>query len=308
MLDDGIKQLLEHIYASKRTPWNQIPLFALRRSLLKAIKGHDMAPIELPEVINTQTDTGIAVRIYRPRLDAQLPALMYLHGGGWVTLDLESHDPFCRHLAKAADCIVVAVDFRQAPEHRFPAGIEDAVAAYLWLHSQLDALNIDPTRVGIGGDSTGANIAMAVSALLQSDQAIKPVLQFLAYPVTDVTRQTESRQQFSKGYGFDHHELDFFEKNYFNHPGERSDWRVSPLLIENVSFYPPTLLFTAGFDPLRDEGQAMADKMRQQGVAVTYRCFDDQIHGFLQMGSVPTAMNAINEVAQTLGDAWQKLK
>lgn len=308
MLDDSIQQLLARIYASKRTPWNQIPLFALRRSLVKAIKSYDMAACELPEVTDTHTDTGIPVRIYRPRLDTPLPVLMYLHGGGWVTLDIDSYDPFCRTLAKLSDCIVVAVGFRQAPEHRFPAGIEDAVAAYLWLHSQLTSLNGDPHRVGIGGDSTGANIAMSVCCLLDGDPEIKPALQCLIYPVTDLSRETASRAQFSKGFGFDRNELEFFEKNYLNQPGEKTDLRVSPLLADDVSHYPPTLVFTAGFDPLRDEGNALALKFQQQGVSVTHHCFDNLIHGFLQMGTVPAAYAGIEKIAQTLGDAMQRLK
>lgn len=306
MLDDGIKALLEKIYASKRTPWNQIPLPALRRALIKAIKSYDMAPVDLADVSDSHTDTGIPVRIYRPRLDAQLPVLMYLHGGGWVTLDLDSHDNFCRLLAKTGDCIVVAVDYRLAPEHRFPAGIEDAVASFLWLHTQVHKWNADPTRIGIGGDSAGANIGMAVCNLLQGDPELKPALQCLIYPVTDAVTSTESRRTFNKGYGIDQPELDFYEKNYLNHIGERHDLRVSPLLEDDVSYYPPTLLFTAGYDPLRDEGNAMAEKLRQQGVPVTHRCFESLIHGFLQMGSVPAARTAIDEIAQTLNAAWKK--
>lgn len=308
MLDDGIKALLEKIYASKRTPWNQIPLPALRRALLKAIKGYDMAPVALAEVSDTHTDTGIAVRIYRPRLDARLPVLMYLHGGGWVTLNLDSHDAVCRLLAKTGDCIVVAVDYRLAPEHRFPAGIEDAVATFLWLHTQVHQWNGDPARIGIGGDSAGANIGMAVCRLLDSDPDMKPALQCLIYPVTDTVTLTESRRRFNKGYGIDQPELDFYEKNYLNHIGERHDLRVSPLLADDVSHYPPTLIFTAGYDPLRDEGDAMAAKLQQQGVRVTHRCFDHLIHGFLQMGSVPAARAAIDEIAQTLHEAWRTLR
>lgn len=306
MLDDGIKALLEKIYASKRTPWNQIPLPALRRSLLKAIKSYDMAPVELAEVRDSHTDTGIPVRIYRPRLDATLPVLMYLHGGGWVTLDLDSHDSFCRLLAKTGDCIVVAVDYRLGPEHRFPAGIEDAVATFLWLHTQVQKWHGDPTRIGIGGDSAGANIGMALCQLLQGDPDVKPALQCLIYPVTDTVTLTESRRLFNKGYGIDQPELDFYERNYLNNLGERNDLRVSPLLADDVSHYPPTLLFTAGFDPLRDEGNAMAEKLQQQGVPVTHRCFDDLIHGFLQMGSVPAARRAIDTIAQSLNNAFHR--
>jgi acetyl esterase len=307
MLDDGIKDLLEKIYASKRTPWNQIPLPALRRALLKAIKSYDMEAVELAEVSNAHTDTGIAVRIYRPRLDAQLPVLMYLHGGGWVTLDLDSHDAVCRLLAKTGDCIVVAVDYRLAPEHRFPAGIEDAVATFLWLRTQVHKWNGDPSRIGIGGDSAGANIGMAVCRLLESDPDVKPALQCLIYPVTDTVTLTESRRSFNKGYGIDQPELDFYEKNYLNHISERHDLRVSPLLADDVSHYPPTLIFTAGYDPLRDEGDAMAAKLEQQGVPVVHRCFGNLIHGFLQMGSVPAARAAIDEIAQSLNEAWRRL-
>lgn len=308
MLDDGIQQLLTQIYASKRTPWNQIPLPSLRRALLKAIARYDMAPVELAEVSNSQTDTGLPVRIYRPRLDAGLPVLMYLHGGGWVTLNLDSHDAFCRLLARQADCIVVAVDYRLAPEHRFPAGIEDAVASYLWLHSQVQKWNGDPARIGIGGDSAGANIAMAVCQLLDSDPDMRPALQCLIYPVTDAVTLTESRRTFNKGYGVDQPELEFYEKNYLNHISERNDLRVSPLLADDVSHYPPTLLFTAGYDPLRDEGDAMAAKLQQQGVPVVHRCFANMIHGFLQMGSVASARAVIDEIAQSLATAWQNLK
>jgi len=307
MLDDGIQQLLQQIYASKRTPWNQIPLPSLRRALQKALASYDMPALPLAAVQNSQTDTGIPVRIYRPRTDARLPVLMYLHGGGWVTLGLDSHDSFCRLLAQQGDCIVVAVDYRLAPEHRFPAGIEDAVASFLWLHTQMEQLNGDPQRIGIGGDSAGANIALALCQLLDSDPAMRPALQCLIYPVTDLVTRTPSREQFSKGYGLDQPELDFYERNYLNNLGERNDLRVSPLLADDVSHYPPTLLFTAGHDPLRDEGDAFAAKLREQGVSVTHECFDSLIHGFLQMGRVPAARSAMEKIAQQLRNGWKNL-
>ena len=292
-----------------KVSWSEIPLASLRKSLLRNMAALDMAKIELAAIENsTVSNEGyeIPVRVYRPSLAQALPIVVYLHGGGWVTFNVDSHDSFCRYLALHSESIVVAVDYRLAPEHKFPAALEDVLAVLAWLPQQAKQWQADSQNIAIAGDSAGANLA-TVACYLTQGQAIQPKLQCLIYPVVDTTQERESFSLFAEGYMLERQHMLFFINHYLNHADERQDVRVSPLLMTDKGHQPPALVFTAGFDPLRDEGLAYAQSLEQAGVSVEYHCFDDLIHGFLQLGKIPVAAQAIDMIAKKLAGSWCRL-
>jgi acetyl esterase len=231
---------------------------------------------------------SIPLRAYRPERagDVALPVLVYLHGGGFVIGDLDTHDTLCRELANGSGCAVVAVDYRLGPEHRFPAAVDDAVAAVYWVRDHAAELGIDATRMGIGGDSAGGNLA-AVAAIAARDAGDVPLaFQLLIYPATDQRRGAASHTALGQGYLLTRDTITYFHDHYIADPAQDLDWRASPLLHPDLSGLPPALLLTAGFDPLRDEGLAYSQALTQAGNRVTHICFERQIHGFITMGKV----------------------
>ncbi len=250
------------------------------------------APPAVAQVANLEA-TGpngtIALRAYRPlgsHADAVLPVLVYFHGGGWVIGDLDTHDTLCRELANAADCAVVAVDYRLAPEHPFPAAVDDAIAATRWVHAHAARLSFDAGRLAVGGDSAGGNLA-AVVAIAARDSGDLPIaFQLLIYPATDQHRTSPSHTQNGTGYLLTRETMDYYCGHYLRGPADVEDWRASPLLASDLSRLPPAFVLTAGYDPLRDEGQAYAAALRHAGNRVEHACVDGQIHGFVPMGKV----------------------
>jgi acetyl esterase len=237
----------------------------------------------------------IPLRLYRPlgaRPDTVLPALVYYHGGGWVIGDLDTHDTLCRELANLSGCAVVAVDYRMGPEHRFPAAVDDALAAAEWVRAQAAALGIDAKRLAVGGDSAGGNLA-AVVALAARDAGDLPIaFQLLIYPATDMRRGHPSHTSNGQGYLLTRDTISYFHDHYITDARHDLDWRASPLLHPDLSGLPPALVLTAGFDPLRDEGLAYASALTAAGNRATYVCFERQIHGFIVMGRVLDEANA----------------
>ena len=232
---------------------------------------------------------GIALRAYRPSgaaPDAPLPGLVYFHGGGWTIGDLDTHDVLCRELANGAGCAVVAVDYRLAPEHRFPAAVDDSHAAVRWLREQGASLGLDASRIALGGDSAGGNLG-AVTAIAMRNAGEAPArLQLLIYPATDMRAVAPSHTHNGQGYLLTADSIAYFRGHYMPDAGQWTDWRASPLLAEDLSHLPPAFVLTAGFDPLRDEGRQYADALSAAGVATQYVCFERQIHGFITMGRI----------------------
>ena len=229
----------------------------------------------------------IPVRIYSPRgSGAPLPVLVYYHGGGWVLGSLDTVDLPCRRFAREADCIVVSVDYRLAPEHVFPAAVDDALAAFTWTVANAVALGGDPMRVAVGGDSAGGNLAAVVSILARDAGGPRPAAQMLVYPVTDLSCESRSYQLFADGFQLTRQGMRWFKDCYLDDPASACDPRVSPLLAPDLSDLPPALVLAAGFDPLRDEGRAYARRLEEAGVTVDYRCFDSLVHGFINMDGV----------------------
>lgn len=231
----------------------------------------------------------IPLRHYRPAgssRDAVLPALVYFHGGGWVIGDLDTHDVLCRELANQSGCAVVAVDYRLAPEHRFPAAFDDALAATRWIHAQAASLGIDAKRMAVGGDSAGGNLA-AVVALAARDSGDLPIaFQLLVYPATDQRRNWPSHEANGQGYLLTRDSIKYYHDHYLVDDAHDLDWRVSPLLHADHSRLPPAFVLTAGFDPLRDEGLQYAHKLSAAGSRATLVNFERQVHGFILMGRV----------------------
>jgi acetyl esterase len=230
----------------------------------------------------------IPVRVYTPleRARGPLPGLAFLHGGGFVIGDLESHDQVCRALANAAGSLVVAVDYRLAPEHKFPAAVDDAIAATRWIADNAQSLGIDARRLAVGGDSAGGNLA-AVVALDARDRG-SPALAFqlLVYPATDMAMSLPSHERHADQLPLRRATMQWFLGHYLRDAADGADWRASPLRAASFRNLPPALVATAGFDPLGDEGEAYARALAEAVVPVVHRRFDGQIHGFLTMGRI----------------------
>jgi len=235
----------------------------------------------------------IPLRAYRPlgaAPDAVLPVLVYYHGGGWVIGDLDTHDTLCRELANGSGCAVVAVDYRLAPEHRFPAAYDDALAATRWVAAHAAELRVDPARLAVGGDSAGGNLAAAVALAARDDADGRGPLpiayQLLIYPGVDMRRGHPSHQTNGEGYVLTKDTIAYFVGHYLPDRDQYADWRASPLLAASLANLPPALVLTAGYDPLVDEGLDYARALSAAGNRVSYVCFGRQIHGFITMGRV----------------------
>ena len=248
---------------------------------------------------------AIAYREYRTDEDALLPALVYFHGGGWVIGDLDTHEGICRALAKAADCAVFSVDYRLAPEHMYPAAADDCYAFTRWLSENAAEKGIDPQRIAIGGDSAGGNLSTVV-AIMARDFGLNLSFQALIYPATSFHLNTASHKNFYKGYPLTREAQDWYHEQYLRNESDRDDWRASPMLSDNLRDVAPALILTCGYDPLVDEGRNYAEKLKQAGVQVKYRCIEGQVHGFITMGrAIDEANEAIYEVADSISSAFQ---
>ena len=262
-------------------------------------------PVPVESVRDLEIDGGdetvpLRARHYAPpEPGGPHPLLVFYHGGGFTYGDLDTHDGVCRVLCRHAGAHVLAVDYRLAPEHPFPAAVDDARAALRWAYANASRLGADPARVGVGGDSAGGNLAAVVSQLAARDGGPAPAIQLLIYPVTDVTTRRRSRELFAEGFLLTDPEMDWFEDNYLGpartHAG---DPRASPLLAGDLSGLAPAYVVTAGFDPLRDEGEAYAWALREAGTPATLRRFPGFIHGFVNGAGVSrTARDALVEIA-----------
>ena len=244
----------------------------------------------------------IPVRAYRGAGTAAgdvLPVQVFYHGGGWVLGDLDSHDWTCRMVANAAKCAVVSVDYRLAPEHRFPAAFDDALAATEWVAANAALLRIDPARMSVGGDSAGGNLAAAVALALRERGAITLRAQILTYPIVDVTAAYDER--FAAGIALTGGGMRAYIDAYVPDAAQRKDWRVSPMLASSLKGLPPALVILAGFDPLFAEGGAYAARLKAEGVPVTVKNYPGQMHGFVSRAKLlPRAYDAIADIAALL--------
>jgi len=243
----------------------------------------EVGPVSIPGPAGT-----IRARHYRPVAGGTaVPLMVFFHGGGWVLGDLDSHDSACRLISRDAGIHVLAVDYRLAPEYRAPAAIDDALAAYRWALQHAADLGADPRRVAVGGDSAGGNLAAGVARLARDAGDPLPSLQWLIYPLTDMRGGTRSRSLLGDGFLLTKHDIEWFQDTYLGQSGlDRTDPLVSPLLADDLSGLPPALVVTAGFDPLRDEGDQYAARLREAGVVVDHRQLSSMIHGFINLNAL----------------------
>jgi len=249
---------------------------------------------------------AIPARVYEPRTfrtaNRPKPSLVFFHGGGWVIGDLESHDVVCRKLAHEGESIVISVDYRLAPEHKFPAAVEDAIIATQWVAANAKDLGIDAARLCVGGDSAGGNLAAVVAIAARDGNGPALSGQVLIYPATDFAMTHPSHSEPETSVLLTHTVIKWFRDHYLNGAADVHDWRASPARATTLIGLPPAYVLTAGADPLRDEGNEYAHRLREAGVAVTHRSFPGQFHGFFTMGKL---LHQANAAASDIG-TWLK--
>ena len=311
MLHPQLAVLLEKAAQSPLPPYQDVPP-AVARRLYRDTRGPltpDPPPIESSQLLLIPGKGGpVPVRAYRPKgagRDEILPALVYIHGGGWVIADLDVYDATPRFLAKALDAVVISVEYRKAPESPFPAAVDDCFSALEFVVQNGKNLNIETAKVAVGGDSAGGNLA-AVIALMARDAGGPAIsFQLLIYPATDHRLGHPSIDSNGEGYLLTKKVMQYFRGHYLPREADWLDWRASPLLAKSHSGLPPAFVMTAGFDPLRDEGRAYSEKLKSAGVPTEYREYSDMVHGFITMGRVlDTANAALADCAHALRKAW----
>ena len=257
---------------------------------------------EVRDLVAGATAGAISLRLYRPA-EGVLPALVYFHGGGWVVGDLETHDVVCRQIALQARAVVIAVDYRLAPEHPFPAAVEDAWSATTWVAAHAPELGIDARRLAVGGDSAGGGLAAVVALMARDSSTLRLTLQVLVYPVTDLRAESASYSNYAEGYLLTRAAMQWYIAQYAPTPQAIEDWRASPLRAPWVHGVAPTLIIAAELDPLCDEGEAYARRLQGARVPVEYQRLDGMIHGFLTMGG---RIDAANKAVSIIADALKR--
>jgi acetyl esterase/lipase len=311
-LDTNVRSLLDMLAASGQPKlWELTPVDARKMAL------------ELTRMVESKEEIGkienstmpgpggpLAFRVYTPAgsADGLLAGIVYFHGGAWVFGDLDSHDSMCRMLANESRCRIISIDYRLAPEHTFPAAVEDAYAATEWVAAHASELSIDPARLAVAGDSAGGNLAAVVCHRAKSSGP-RLALQVLLCPVTDVTADNQSRRDFAEGYFLEGPLMTWAGTHYLLPDVNVRDSRLSPLWAPDLSGLPPAHIHTAGFDPLRDEAKAYADALERAGVEVHYTCHEHMIHHFYAMaGAIPYAKTALKSVGAEIKAALAPLE
>ncbi len=307
-LDAQIRAYLEQMEAEGGAPLETLPLAEARQAAIDGLAQWKGEPEPLPKVEDLRLngpDGAIPIRIYWPERLEPSPALVYFHGGGWVVCDLDTHDVICRAIARRSGAVVVSVDYRLAPEHKFPAAVIDCYAATRWVSENAERLGIDPLRISVGGDSAGGNLAAVVSLQSRNEAGPHIAQQILVYPVTDLSSfGTPSYEEFAEGYGLTASEMEWFRAHYLARPGDARCVHASPLLAPDLRGLPPALVITAECDPLRDEGEAYARRLAEAGVRVRQTRYAGMIHPFFSLsGGVTQAREAIAEIAAAVGQA-----
>jgi acetyl esterase len=301
-LDQQARLLIDQLTSSGYPGFAAMTVPEARETLveLRALAGP-------PEPIATN-DAEVAVaggivplRVYTPAGQAPLPAVVYFHGGGFVCGGLDTIDAPLRALANRSGCAVVSVGYRLAPEHRFPTAHEDAYAATEWVAANADGLGVDADRLAVAGDSCGGNLATSVALMARERGGPDLVFQALVYPMLDPACDSASQHEFGEGFLFTRADLQWFWRHYLSGPEDAVDPLAAPLLARRLEGLPPALIVTAEYDPLRDEGEAHADRLAEAGVPVTAKRYDGLIHACFQMGGViDRSRSVIDDVARAL--------
>ena len=299
---DPKAQIIGEFVKSIRVPGYFPPLPELRQQLRTMVTLMDEPAPALPRIenINIPGPAGpIPARVYDAAGSSSTakPVLAYFHGGGWVQGDLETHHGLCARLALSSGALVVAVDYRLAPEHKFPAAVEDSLAAYRFLRTRGREIGADAARVGVAGDSAGGNLSAVVSQLAARSDLPVPTCQVLIYPAVDFDFGTASHREFEDGHIIPRDRVQWYAEQYLRSDADRRDPRAAPIRTADLTGQPPALVITAGFDPLREEGRAYADRLRAAGVDVVYREYPGQIHAFVSLTkAIPEGLRCTMEI------------
>jgi len=304
-LDPHVRAYLEAAAALNGPPVHTLSPAEFRALALEGLQTEGGQPEAVASIQNVMIPGplgDIPVRIYTPVGDGPHPGMVYFHGGGWVVCNLDTHHVICTAIARRAGAVVVSVDYRLAPEHKFPAAVIDSYAATVWVADNAAKLGIEPSRLTVGGDSAGGNLATVISLKARDEQGPPIALQVLVYPVTDLSRlDTPSYQEFADGYDLTKAAMEWFRDHYLRTPEDAFHPHVSPLHAQNLSGLPPALILTAECDPLRDEGEAYARSLELAGTQVSLTRYAGMIHPFFSLsGIIPKALDAIQQVADAV--------
>jgi acetyl esterase len=311
-LDPQAKQFLDLVAQNPVPPLESLSPVAARVQYQLASVGLQGDPPVPFETIDTELPGAagmLPVIIYKARATTQetLPVLVFFHGGGYVIGSPQSHDAACRHICLEAECMVISVDYRLAPEHPFPAAVDDAWAVTKWVSANAESLGGDASRLAVGGDSAGANLSAVVCHLARAEGGPRIDFQLLIYPGTDMTCQFPSHKKFGEGYRLTSSLIKWFLDHYLGDSTDRTIPTASPLFAEDFTGLPPALVISAGYDPLQDEDRAYADKLIAAGVDVRYSHYEGMMHGFITMpGLLDKARDALSECAQVLKQAFSR--
>lgn len=307
-LDPQVQLYLEQMAALNMPPMSSIPPEIIRQSIAA-----QMATLPVGEAVarvENRTIPGPAgelpIRIYTPEGDGPFPILVFFHGGGWVICSLDTHDGQCRSLTNGAGCVVVSIDYRLAPEHKFPAAPQDCYAATKWVAEHAAEINGDASRIALGGDSAGGNLTAVVAQMVRDQGGPNLVFQLLIYPATNFTARNASLEENSQGYGLNSEDRAWYANHYLNSEADTLNPLASPMLAKDLSNLPPALIITAEYDPLRDEGEEYGRLLQKAGVPTTISRYDGMIHGFFGMSDLlDKAKLAIAEASQALRKAFK---
>jgi len=308
-LDSDVKRLLQMLAAGSMPEGSELTPAEMRRAVLRLAQAVDIRNIPIGKMEKRELsgpDGSLPVRIYIPTLVSpdKSAGLVYFHGGGGVFCSTETHDGLCRMLANDSGCRVISVDYRLAPEHKFPAAVEDSCFVTRWVSEHALELGIDPDRIAVGGDSAGGTLAAVVCQLARQTGGPNLALQVLFCPLTDANPDTESRKTYAERYFFDKTTIAWALRHYCQTGTDLADPRISPLRATDLAGLPPAHIHTAEFDPLRDEGKAYGDRLERAGVKVRYTCHEGMIHHFYGMaGVIPYARFAMKAAGKAIKES-----
>src|SRR5579859_3762104 len=307
-VDPQVQAVLAHMAASGAQPFYTQPVGYARQAVLALpTLGGEPDPVARAEDRTIPGPQGaIPLRIYTPEGTGPFPILVFLHGGGWVAGSIDTHDRVCRSLTRSAECVTVAVDYRLAPEHKFPAPLEDCYAAAQWVADNSAAINADPARMAVGGDSSGGNLAAAVALMARDRGGPQLVYQLLLYPVTDYYEPgTASYREYAEGYFITRNDMIWLWNHYLASAQDSGGPYAWPLQAEDLGGLPPAMVITAEFDPMRDEGEMYAARLKAAAVPVRHTRYQGMIHGFASFaGVVDLAKRALADASAGLRSAF----
>jgi acetyl esterase len=307
-LDPQVRTVLEELAEENVPPFQALSTGharALLRELFVREDQSELLPdsVSIDEVAIEGPASSVPLRIYRPEGEGPHPALLYIHGGGWVVGGLDEYDDVCAKLAAHAGRVVVSVDYRLAPEHPFPAAVEDCYAALEWVHDNHALLHADPERVAVGGDSAGGNLTAATTLMARDRGGPAIERQLLIYPAVNSLElhQYDSYEENAEGYFLEYGAMEWFYDRYIQDPADNRNAYAFPIQARDLSGLPPATVVTAGFDPLRDEGIEYAERLAEAGVTVEHEHYERMIHGFVSLSEeVDTGQAAIESLADGL--------